>query len=503
MKEFQKDMVQAWTDFANGKIDSKAVKGFSAGFGIYPQRNEKAMMRIRRPAGIMTTEDMRQVASMLERHGGAFAHIATRQTVQMHSIEPGSVPAALEDCEAYGMYFRGGGGDTFRNTLVCDFSGLHADTAFDVIPYARRMSALFYTFDTAYALPRKIKIAFVDRAVDRAMAQVQDLGFVAKVVDGKRCFEAYFAGGIGFKPRTGIKLFDALPAEECIQLAFALTRLFHDKGCRTNRAHARIRFMREDFGDEGLTKMLLEYFEAAKKDAPLCPEADLESETYAITSFPVDATPCDGFDTWRELAVRPLADDLVGVRVFVPFGNFTPEEFRAFADTMDRYGATRFQITATQDYLVEVPAAQLAGFYNVLVNELGARDYTMKSFVGHVTTCVGCTICKTGLQDSPSFGSALAKIFDEKLLPLDTPEKRNAAKAILSQIKICGCPNSCTNPPAAEYGFVCKKTPTDEMQLVPFSAVQREPLTLGALKPAEALSIPATADRILSAFGVS
>ena len=281
MKDFQAKMVQGWKDFADGRIDAAALKGVTAGFGIYPQRNDRAMMRIRRPAGIVTTEDLLQVASMMTRHGADFAHIATRQTIQMHGVPPANVPAALEDCEAYGMYFRGGGGDTFRNTLVCDFSGLHADTAFDVIPYARRMSALFYSFDTAYGLPRKIKIGFADRAADTALAQVQDLGFVAKVVDGRRCFEVYFAGGIGFKPRTGIRLFDALPAEQCVQLAFALVRLFNDKGCRTNRAHARIRFLREDFGDEALVKMLLEYFEAAKKDAPLCPP--LPSRSLAST----------------------------------------------------------------------------------------------------------------------------------------------------------------------------------------------------------------------------
>ena len=502
MKDFQAKMVQGWKDFADGRIDAAALKGVTAGFGIYPQRNDRAMMRIRRPAGIVTTEDLLQVASMMTRHGADFAHIATRQTIQMHGVPPANVPAALEDCEAYGMYFRGGGGDTFRNTLVCDFSGLHADTAFDVIPYARRMSALFYSFDTAYGLPRKIKIGFADRAADTALAQVQDLGFVAKVVDGRRCFEVYFAGGIGFKPRTGIRLFDALPAEQCVQLAFALVRLFNDKGCRTNRAHARIRFLREDFGDEALVKMLLEYFEAAKKDAPLCSEDDLEDETYAITTFPAAAEPLPGFDTWRALAVRPLADGKVGVRIFVPFGTFTADELRAFADTMNGCGATRFQITSTQDLLVDLAEEQLAGFYNTLVTALGARDYTMKSFVGHVTTCVGSTICKSGVQDSPAFGKSLAEELDARLLPLDTPAKLDAAKRILSQVKICGCPNSCTNPPVADFGFVCKKSPAGEPQFVPFTSVQRNPLALGTMKPAEAKSVPDTAAQILAACGL-
>lgn len=502
MKDFQEKMVQGWKDFADGRIDAAQLKGVTAGFGIYPQRNDKAMMRIRRPGGIVTTEDLRFVAAMIEKHGAGFAHITTRQAIQMHDVPPARVPAALEDLEAYGMYFRGGGGDTFRNTLVSDFSGLHADSVFDVLPYARKMSEFFYSFDTAYALPRKIKIGFADRPADAALAQVQDLGFVAKTADGRRCFETYFAGGIGFKPRTGIRLFEALPAGECVQLAFALTRLFNDKGCRTNRAHARIRFLREDFGDEALTEMLLAYFEDAKKDCPACPEEILENESYPITSFPVAAEPLPGFATWRALAVRPLADGRAGVRVFVPFGIFTAADLVRFSDVMDGFGATRFQIVATEDLVFDVPEDQLAGVYAALVNGLGDRDYTMRSFVGHVTTCIGSTICKSGMQDSPAFGKALAEEFDRRLLPLDTPAKLAAAGRILSQVKVSGCPNSCVNAPAADFGMVCKKTPAAGMQFVPFTPVRRDPLALGALAPARAGSIPETAGRILSGCGL-
>ena len=48
MKEFQQNLVAAWRDYAAGRIDAKALKAVSAGFGIYEQRDGKAMMRIRR-----------------------------------------------------------------------------------------------------------------------------------------------------------------------------------------------------------------------------------------------------------------------------------------------------------------------------------------------------------------------------------------------------------------------------------------------------------------------
>ena len=102
MKPFQEKMVQGWKDFAAGKIDAAALKGVTAGFGIYPQRNDKAMMRIRRPGGIVTTEDLRFVAGLLAKYGADFAHITTRQAIQLHSVPPAQVPDALEELEAYG-----------------------------------------------------------------------------------------------------------------------------------------------------------------------------------------------------------------------------------------------------------------------------------------------------------------------------------------------------------------------------------------------------------------
>ena len=396
MKEFQQNLVAAWRDYAAGRIDAKALKAVSAGFGIYEQRDGKAMMRIRRVAGRITTGDLRSVAATLRRHGGGYAHLTTRQDIQLHGIPATEVPAALETCEAFGFRFRGGGGDTFRNTLVSPYSGLSADSVFDVAPYARALSEAFYAFDLAYGLPRKLKIAFADREADAGLAQTNDLGFVAKSVDGAPVFETYLAGGIGFKPRLGIKLFDALPAAECIRVAMALAALFNDKGCRTNRCHARIRFLRDDFGDDGLVTLFHEYLARVPADAPRV-DAPVR-EPPPVTAFSTGETTAAGFEVWRQLAVRPLAHDLVAVRIFVPYGNFTADELEAFAAAMEPFNACRFEILPTLDLGIAVPQTQLPGLYATLLGM--GRDYVAASFAGNVRTCIGCTVCKSGVTDA-------------------------------------------------------------------------------------------------------
>lgn len=500
MKNFQVDLVNAWRDYAAGKIDDKTLKGFSAGFGIYQQCDLNAMMRIRRVAGIITASDVENVADIMERYSIPFAHLTTRQDIQIHGVKPAEVPSVLEDCENVGFRFRGGGGDTFRNVLVSRDSGLHEDTAFDVVPYARALADAFYTFDTAYKLPRKIKIGFSDRIADVCLPKLQDLGFAAKVVDGRRVFETYFAGGIGFKPRIGIKLFDALPASECVCVAMALTRLFNDKGCRTNRAHARIRFLREDLGDEALVNLMMEYYEQAKAECPKVTESMLTAEIIPAVGFSVNAVPVDeGFEQWKSLCVNRLTDGISSVRVLVPFGNFTAGEFRKFAAVMSKYGATRYQILNTLDLSVgPIPDDQLAGFYNVLVTELGDRDYTLRSFVGHVSTCIGNGICRSGANDSPAFGKAFAKVLD-RYLPADTMEKLDLARAVLDEVRISGCPNSCTNSCAFKHGYVCRKT-VNGPELVPYSCGSAEAGKLGTMQVVESRLVADAAEAFASKY---
>lgn len=475
MKDFQQTMVAAWRDYVAGKIDAKALKGASAGFGIYQQRDGKAMMRIRRIAGFLTVDDMRAVAAILRRHGGEFAHLSTRQDVQMHGIPAEAVPSALEDCEAAGFPFRGGGGDTFRNTLVSPYSGLNPDSVFDVVPYAQALSSAFYTFDAAYGLPRKLKIAFADRPADACLAMANDLGFLAKTVDGRRCFETYLGGGIGFKPRLGFKLFDALPAEDCIRVAMALTLLFNDKGCRTNRAHARIRFLREDFGDEGLAALLHEYLGRLPETAPKAqPDA---AEPPPPTAFAA-VEGSEEFDLWRQLAVTPLAGSRSAVRIFVPFGNFTSAELDAFAAAMARSGATRFEILPTLDLGLVVPDEQLAGVFAALRGL--DRDYTAQSFVGNVRTCIGCAVCKSGVTDAPAAGRMVAEYFDARYRPLDSDLKIAVAKALLNDVRISGCPNSCTCQPMAKFGFAGRKLNGADAETA-FTPGSTDPVALGAV----------------------
>lgn len=495
---FQQNLIAAWTDYVAGRIDAKALKGASAGFGIYQQRNGATMMRVRRVGGTITTRDLRTAADLLRTYGGDFAHLTTRQDIQLHGIPAGQVTAALAACEANALPFRGGGGDTFRNTLVGAYSGLHADSAFDVLPFAEALSRAFYSYDLAYGLPRKLKIAFADRPSAAYLAQTNDLGFVAKIVDGARVFETYVGGGIGFQPRVGLKLFDALPAEDCIRVAMALTELFNEKGCRTNRSHARIRFLREDLGDAEFVKALTTKLALLPTEAPRAEVAADARRELPVTAFPANDRSGEGFETWSQLAVTPLAGGRVAVRIFVPFGDFTAEQLEAFADAMEANGAVQFQGLDSGDLGLVVPYDQLAGVYNVLAGL--KQDFVVRSFVGNIRTCVGCRVCTSGVTDAPAIGRAVAEHFDRRIRPLDTPQKVALAKLLLNEVRISGCPNSCTAHPLARFGFAGRKSAGADAETA-FTVGATNPVRLGApdatVPPIPADELPSYLEQVL------
>ena len=173
------------------------------------------------------------------------------------------------------------------------------------------------------------------------------------------------------------------------------------------------------------------------------------------------------------------------MRIFVPFGNFTADELEAFAAAMEPFNATRFEILPTLDLGVAVPEAQLPGLYAALLGM--GRDYVARSFAGNVRTCIGCAVCKSGVTDAPEVGRLVGEYFDVRYRPLDTAEKLAVARALLDDVRISGCPNSCTCHPLARLGFAGRKLngADAEMSFTPGSV---SPASLGS---ADA-SVPAT-----------
>ncbi|HRR33845.1 MAG TPA: nitrite/sulfite reductase [Kiritimatiellia bacterium] len=461
-KRYEK-LEEAFRMYERGELTPETIKPVVACYGIYQQRDDAFMARVRVCGGEVPCANLRALADLLEPFG-ARAHLTTRQDIQIHDLPAAQVTQVVTACDALGYPFRGGGGNTYRNLVVGPLSGLSASGCFDVYPYAYAVNRALMASDIAFQLPRKFKIGFFADAADALRAAVHDVGFVATLRDGERGFVLTGGGGLGRESRVGVRLSPFLPAGDAVRAALAAVSLFHAYGDRENRHQARLRFVLKRLGDEAFRERFWQIFNetACDKTEPEMPETALPDgfAARAATAQPNVAQPVDArFDVWRRMAVSPtrFGEAVRAVRLFVPYGNLSAVQLRAVARVAEEVGSPFVRVLPTQDLLIPFVAdAALPVLYTRLRHELNGLDVTFDSYKGHVITCVGATVCRIGVGDAPSLGDALAAELD-RYLPADTPEKLRLFRRVVDDVRISGCPNACAAHPAARYGIQCVK----------------------------------------------
>ncbi len=485
-EESHAELKEALPRFLRGEASSADVKHASAPLGIYQQRNDLFMTRVRVTGGHLTVRHARALAGIIENHGIGYAHLTTRQDVQLQDVPAEHVLDVVSDCSQHGLHFRGGGGNTFRNVLVSPTSGIGADGVFDVLPYAKSLTDIMFTWDKAFVLPRKIKIGFFASPSEELNAAVQDLGFLAKEVDGKLGFKVYGGGGMGRESAVGVLLFDFLPADQVPRCALAMTELFSDHGNRENRNEARIRFIVKRLGEAGFLQLFNEYFNQLNPEIWDFPawQLDVSAEVAALPSSVGSAEVCA---KWVARAVMPtrFGDDVVSVRVFVPGGNLSAAQLKALADLAEQCGSSFLRLTPTQDVLLPlVRRGSLPQVYSALQAAFPETDVLLDSLVGHLVTCVGSTVCKIGVLDSPAAGCAVAKRLDQLLA--ERPDLDPAvATQIVDAIRISGCPNTCGAHVVARIGMQGQKTKIDGVTEPVYRVFVRSDDELGLAQPEE------------------
>ena len=472
MKKKYADLQDAFDGFQAGTVSPEALKPVAAPYGIYQQRNGSFMVRVRINGGEIACEQLTGLAGILAATAGSHAHLTSRQDLQLHDVPADRVMDAVRAGDRLGLPFKGGGGNTYRNTLVGTDSGLSPEAVFDVYPYAQALHRAMLRVEKAFALPRKLKIGFFASEGDRLRASIQDLGFLAQVRDGERGFTVYAAGGMGREGAVGIKLFDFLPAAQIVHVAVALTELFYDRGDRANRSQARLRFLLKKSGPEAFLRLYLDYFARTRAPAVKLGTDDPWAERVRNLKRGGVSLPPEGFAAWERIAVAPtrFGEDVKSVRLFVPYGNLTANQLRTVAALAAEYGSQTLRTLPAQDLLIPVVhRSVLPELYGRLLRKLADIDLTFASYKGHITTCVGASVCKIGMVDSSVLADRLAAAFD-RYLPADTPEKAVLLKDVVDGLRVSGCPNACSGHLAARVGVGCINQKVDG-EIRPFARV--------------------------------
>ena len=426
------------------------------------------MIRARIPGGIIPPDQYLAFDDLSERYGDHTLRITSRQSFQWHGVvkdKLGPLMKGLNDalCTTIAAC-----GDVARNVMAPStpaMSGLAERVLEDarlVDSAVKPQTAAYHSIwidgeplklsreekqafeDPLYGktyLPRKFKIAFAIPPLNDTDVFTNCLGFVAlpdPAETGRVLgYNLLVGGGLGMShgnpetfPRTADVLGFIAP-EEIVAVTKAVLTAYRDSGDRTNRKHARLKYVIEELG--------VDWFRG---------EVEQRAGFKLAPARPMNFTRQGDHFGWHQ-----QSDGRWFLGLYVETGRIKDTPERQLKTALRRI-VTEFRpeirLTPSQNLLLAgVPATQkdgitalLAGHGIPVENQAGAiRRASM--------ACPALPTCGLALAESERvFPGVLEKI--EGLLT----ELGLSDEEII--IRMTGCPNGCARPYMAEIGFVGK-----------------------------------------------
>src|SRR5437016_6799062 len=310
-------------------------------WGLYHDKPKVGtfMLRIKLPSGHLTPAKLRAIGEVSNRYGHGEGELATRQNIQLHYLKLAELASVFADLDAAGITTAGGCGDTVRNITGCPVQGLDPDELFDASGVVEGAAEFFYGNPDFSNLPRKHKYT-IAACADRCNApEINCVAFVGIVHDGRPGFAVRVGGGLSSVPRISRDMGVFVPKEEAIEVLAAITSAWsEDLRYRVSRVKARLKFMIDDVGAEGMRERA---------------EAKLGRRLEDFTLPPPEVQPSDHMGVHEQ-----KQPDLRYIGVPVHLGLVSGDQMIAIGELAERLGGD-VRITRQQNFiLANVPEAE-------------------------------------------------------------------------------------------------------------------------------------------------
>lgn len=446
------DYTQSLIDqFKAGEIQAGQLKSNRVPMGIYEQRkNQHYMLRLRCAGGLVTPEQLAKIAFVGHQLSTSHLHVTTRQEIQIHNVDIEDAIPALKKLEKVGISSAGGGGNTVRNMMVDDRSGLTADEEFDVYPYVEELTSRLIAEKDSFTMPRKYKVAIDTSVATANYSYIADLGLQARIKDGQRGFRMLIAGSAASNAHTGWEVFDFLPEKDLYRAAKALKNWFHKYGNRRNRHKARMRYVFYKYGTEEAKRLYLEEFKELKKDGSIDFEAPALPLEHHKPTFPALNASTD-FETWKrryahkQTNAEGLKENLWYAYIPLRHGNNSTNFFAEVAEYLGNYGNDVIRFTKKEQIQVRnIPEEYLTNIY-AFFKKLGVYQIDYPVVVTNLTCCTGADTCRLGICLPKGAIDGIAKQLLDSDLNLDAiPD---------FELRMNGCTNICALATWGDLGF--------------------------------------------------
>jgi sulfite reductase (ferredoxin) len=428
------------------------------------------MVRLRLPGGDLHPELYLALDRLSEEIGNGTVRLTTRQSVQLHGIGKRDLRTVIRAINAHLSSTLGACGDVNRNVMAS--SAPFATTPYELVrDAARRISTHLLPRTSAYAelwldadeagggqelarigpgagqdheplygptyLPRKFKTAVAVAGDNSVDLFTNDLGVVPIFEDDRHVgWNIYVGGGLGRthrKPETFPRLADPLgfiAVDDLLAVSEAVVTVQRDHGDRTNRRHARLKYLIAERG--------IDWFRERVKEV---------SGLTIELPRPVEWARGDDLMGWHEqgdgrwfLGLRVLngrlADHDDGPR--------WRSALRAIALELQ----LPMRITPNQNlYLVGVGAAERFRVDAILAQHGVADGANVRGLRRLAMACPALPTCGLAVTEAER---ALPGVLDSLQAAFDAAGLDDTA----TTLRMTGCPNGCARPYVAEIGLV-------------------------------------------------
>jgi Sulfite reductase, beta subunit (hemoprotein) len=424
------------------------------------------MVRGRIPGGVLTANQWCVFDDLATKYGNNTLRITTRQSIQFHGILKSGLRSVIKSINESLLSTLAACGDVNRNVLAPPTPAytrareeVFADcrkVAMALAPQTKAYHSIWIDgrqldlnadenksfVDPLYGktyLPRKFKVAFVIPPVNDLDVFTNDLGLIAIVENDQLVgYNLAVGGGMGRShgnEATYPRLADVIgffKPEKIVDVAKAVLTIHRDFGDRTDRKHARLKYVIAERG--------IDWARA---------EVEKRAGIQLEPARPFRFTTTGDVYGWHK-----AVDGTWFLTLFVETGRVKDvaghQLKTALRQVAGKYPHIEFRLSANQNVLLtRIPEADKAAIDSLLVQH-GVKTENQASVLHQAS--MACPAL-------PTCGLALAE--SERMLPglIDRIEKLCAEVGLSGEeiiIRSTGCPNGCARPYMAEIAFVGK-----------------------------------------------
>ncbi len=418
-----------------GEIEEDVFRVFRLNQGIYGQRQggHNQMLRVKVPHGSLVPEQLEMLGYLADNYSRGWAHLTTRQNVQMHFVQLEQTPEVLRLLASVDLTSREACGDTVRNVTGCHLAGACPFEVLDISPWAKATTDFFLRNPYAQRLPRKFKINFSGCVTDCGLA-----------------------GGLGANPHPAQALEEFTSREQLMPTLEAIVRVFDHYGNRDNKLRARMKWLVDTMGMDELRERIFKerkFLPAATSYAGGIPEAVQErgdapagtgeGPVTNVGQAPVEFLGLTQYERWEHAnVVRGRANGTVSAYAYARLGDITSDQFRELAEMQREFGF-EVRVTNRQNFALRgLREDQLADLHARLA-AIGMAEPGAE-LARDVVACPGADTCNLAVTQSRGLADDIGKALEDAGL----------ADVGGVRVNISGCTNSCGQHHISDIGFV-------------------------------------------------